>query len=319
MRTTEADLAPPIVRIAAGHLRTDMDLQTSELSALLELAAGIKKSPDLYGHRLNRIKAVWLTEKESLRTLLSFQTAVYELGGCCFISQPAPMGRREAVRDIAANTGRHSNVIVARTYRQATVDELAAHAGVPVINALSDEWHPCQALADMQTLQESVPRNLAGKKLVFVGDGNNVCASLMVNAVRMGMNFIWSGPKQYAPTEQVVKLAGRFASQHGGSVSLIYDPTEAVAGAHAVYTDTWVSMGQEDEEEQRNNDFAGYQVNQALMEGTADAIFMHCQPAHRGREVSSEVMDASYSVVMEQSENRRHAQKALLLMLLAYT
>ena len=219
------------------------------------------------------------------------------------------IGVREPLKDVARNLDRWVDGIVARTFLQKTVEDLAHWSKVPVINALSDTWHPCQALADMQTIREHFGET-RGLKLAFVGDGNNVASSLMLCATRLGMQFAIATPEKYALPAEVVALGGR---QRRGYI----DPVEAVRGAQVIYTDVWTSMGEESEAVARRAAFAAYQVNDALFAHAApEAIFMHCLPAHRGEEVTDSVMESSRSVVFDEAENRLHAQKALLLMLL---
>ncbi len=303
-------------KIESGHFRSDLDVVTEELRELLDLAARVKKSPQDFRTSLSDCYLAWLTEKDSLRTTCTFQLAIKQLGGDCVLPPTGLLGEREAIKDVASNLGQWVQVIAARTYKQSTVEDLATHAGVPVINALSGMYHPCQALGDMQSLQEVFGNKLNGLVLTFVGDGNNVCNSLMLNAVRLGMEFRWTGPDKYRPSQDLVENALDLAAVNGGDVVLMDDPVRAVTGAQVVYTDTWVSMGNESETEQRNSDFFPYQVNDALFAHAApDAVFGHCLPAHRGKEVVNSVIDSKRSIVKLQACNRLHAQKALLLML----
>ena len=227
-----------------------------------------------------------------------------------------PIGDREPLKDVARNLDRWTNAIVARTFSQNTIDDLAYWSSVPVINALSDRFHPCQVLADVFTMQERFG-DLRGLKLAFVGDGNNVANSLMLSALRLGMSFSLATPAGYEPDAEIVAQAEALAAVAGGELVITNDAAEAVADAQAVYTDVWASMGQEHEKEQRLRDFAPYQVNAALFEQAApEAIFLHCLPAKRGEEVMDEVIESDQSAVFDQAENRLHVQKALLLMLL---
>jgi ornithine carbamoyltransferase len=253
-----------------------------------------------------------LFEKPSLRTRLTFELAVRQLGGD-FVTQNGPIGEREPVKDVARNLARWTHGIVARTFLQQTIDDLAHFSGRPVINALSDMYHPCQAFADLQTLAERFG-SLEGLKLAFVGDGNNVAHSLMLNSARLGVEFAIAAPRGYEPEAEVV----REARELGGTVHVTTNAGEAVSGAHAVYTDVWASMGQELEAARRKRDFAPYQVNETLMAAARqDAVFMHCLPAKRGMETTDAVMESPQSVIFDQAENRLHAQKALMLMLYA--
>ena len=220
------------------------------------------------------------------------------------------------MKDVARNLDRWTNAIVARTFSHQTIEDLAHWSSVPVINALSDRFHPCQALADIFTLQEKFDE-LRDRKLAFVGDGNNVANSLMLTALRMGMNFSIATPRGYEPDAEIIAQAEALAAVSGVRLVITNNPVEAVQNAHAVYTDVWTSMGQESEKRKRLSDFAKYQVNQALLaEARADAVFMHCLPAKRGEEVTDEVIECPQSVVFDQAENRLHVQKALLLVLI---
>ena len=319
VRQSALRVAPKYVaprRMAARDLRSDLDLATEELGSLLELASAVKNAPDQYAHALDGTYVTLLFEKPSLRTRMTFELAVKQLGGDVVLST-GRIAEREPLKDIARNLDRWTNGIIARTFSQQTIDDLAYWSNVPVINALSDVFHPCQALADFQTLQERFGE-LDGLKLAFVGDGNNVAQSLMLDAARLGVNFAVATPQGYAPTQNIVDQAMEFAAQSGSQITVTDDPAVAVAGAHAVYTDVWASMGQENQALPRRMLFRPWQVNEQLMAAALpDAVFMHCLPAHRGDEVSDAVIESPQSVVFEQAENRLHAQKALLLMLLS--
>jgi ornithine carbamoyltransferase len=228
-----------------------------------------------------------------------------------------PIGAREPLKDVARNMDRWVHAIVARTFSQDTIEELARWSAVPVINALSDLYHPCQVLADVLTLKERFG-DFAGLKLAFSGDGNNVAHSLMLTCARLGIDFAIATPHGYEPNPEIVAQADGLAAVSGSTLQLTDNPAEAVDGAHAVYTDVWTSMGQEKEAARRRKAFAGYQVNDELFRlARPDAIFMHCLPAHREEEVTNSVIEHSRSVVFDQAENRLHAQKALLLMMMA--
>ncbi|MGH9858440.1 MAG: ornithine carbamoyltransferase, partial [Candidatus Acidiferrales bacterium] len=227
------------------------------------------------------------------------------------------LGERECIKDVARNLERWVHAIVARTFEQRAVEELAAHAAIPVINALSDRFHPCQALADFFTLEEKFGA-LRGLKVAYVGDGNNVCHSLLLAGARLGAHVRVATPAGYEPDAAIVAEAKRAARESRGKVEVLCSPEEAVAGAQAVYTDVWASMGQEEEAAARERIFAPYQVNEALVAQAApDAVFLHCLPAHRGLEVTDAVIESPQSVIFDQAENRLHAQKAILLTLLA--
>ena len=256
-------------------------------------------------------------EKQSLRTRVSFETGIFQLGGHGIYLQPSDisLGKRESIADVAHNLERMVDIIMARTFAHESVTELAKHARVPVINGLSDLEHPCQALADFYTILEH-KGNLQGLKLVFIGDGNNVAHSLMLLAAKVGTNFTIGCPKGYEPDADVVKQAKAFAKETGAEIVIENDPIKAADGADVVYTDVWASMGQESEQEERAKVFASYQVNAELMKHAKDdAIFMHCLPAHRGMEVTDEVIDSPQSVVFDEAENRLHAQKAVMVLL----
>ena len=289
--------APALLKMAQPDFTKDLDLAPSEL-----LHAG--KSIAL------------LFEKPSLRTRFTFELAIQQLGGFSILNE-GPVGAREPLKDMARNLDRWVSAIVARTFLQKTVDGLAHWSRVPVINALSDMYHPCQALADMQTLYEHFGI-VRGLRLAFVGDGNNVAHSLMLNAARLGMDFALATPARYEANPAIVAQARQFALDSGSSIEITNDPAEAVHGAHAIYTDVWASMGAENEAAERRTAFSAYRVDEALFtHADADAVFMHCLPAKRGEEVTNDVIESSRSVVFDQAENRLHAQKALLLMLLS--
>jgi ornithine carbamoyltransferase len=303
-------------RIASGQMRRDQDVTAAELKQLLDLSARIKKAPQRYRTALAGKYFTLLFEKPSLRTRFTFELAAKQLGADSVVSI-GPVAEREPVKDVARNLARWTHGIVARTFLQRTVDELAEWSGLPVVNALSDLYHPCQAFADLLTLSERLG-GLAGRKLVFVGDGNNVAHSLMLNCARLGMHFTAATPRGYEPKAEILAEARAYAASTGARIEHTHEAREAVRGADAVYTDVWASMGQESEAAERRRRFAPYQVNEALMEAAGpDALFMHCLPAKRGEETDDAVMEAPGSVVFDQAENRLHAQKALLLMLVA--
>ena len=302
-------------KIAASDFTRDLDISQDELLALLDLTQQLKANPSRFSRALVSKYVTLLFEKPSLRTRLTFELAIKQLGGDCVV-QTGPIGDREPLKDVARNLDRWTNAIVARTFSQNTIDDLAHWSSVPVINALSDRFHPCQALADVFTLQERLG-DVRALKLAFVGDGNNVANSLMLSSLRLGMSFSLATPAGYEPDPDIVAQAEALAAVAGGQLVVTNDPIEAVRGANAVYTDVWASMGQEHEKERRLADFAPYQVNTALFDHAAsDAIFLHCLPAKRGEEVTDDVIESSHSAVFDQAENRLHVQKALLLMLL---
>ena len=304
-----------IMKAHASDLLRDLDLTDDELRYLLDLAAAVKRTPGDYRQALAGKSIALLFEKPSLRTRLTFELAIKQLGGDALFFE-APIGVREPLKDVARNLDRWVNGIVARVFRQETIDGLAEWSSAPVINALSDLFHPCQALADMQTIRERFGE-LQGRKLAFIGDGNNVAHSLMLSALRLGMDFALGCPEGYSPNPDIVAQAEGLAAVSGASLTIVHEPAEAVRGAHAVYTDVWASMGQEQESAIRRRDFRGFQVDDALFAmARPDAVFMHCLPAKRGEEVSDSVMESARSAVFDQAENRLHAQKALLLMMM---
>jgi ornithine carbamoyltransferase len=302
-------------RIAARDLKSDLDLSQDELLNLLDLTVQVKRTPARYSDALAGRYISLLFEKPSLRTRLTFELAIKQLGGDSVTSIGA-IGDREPLKDIARNLDRWTQGIVARTFSQNTIEGLADWSAVPVINALSDKYHPCQALADVFTLQEHFG-SVQGRKLAFIGDGNNVAHSLMLCALRLGIDFTLATPAGYEADSRILFEAEVFAQSSGATLTVTNDPAAAAAGADAIYTDVWASMGQEQEKARRLADFAPYQVNEELFSmAESHAVFMHCLPAKRGEEVTGEVIECPGSVVFDQAENRLHVQKALLLMLL---
>jgi ornithine carbamoyltransferase len=300
-----------------------LDFDATDLERCLELGARLKAERPLGRQApttdaLDGVHVALLFEKPSLRTRTTFEIAVRELGGQTFMLQSAEtLGQREDVTDVARNLERWVHAVVIRTYSQRLIEQFAAATRrLSVINALTDEQHPCQAVADFLTLQERWGF-VRGRTVAFVGDGNNVAASFAHAAAMLGVNVHIASPDGYTLPHAVVQQATAVA-RHGARLRLFSDPADAVANVDAVYTDTWTSMGQEAEAAQRRQVFAAYQVNESLM-GVAKpgALFMHCLPAHRGEEVTAEVFESPAAVVFDQAENRLHCQKALLLMLLA--
>jgi ornithine carbamoyltransferase len=297
-----------------------LDLSPAELAHLLQLAARLKRDRPL-GRRAPTASALegrhvaLLFEKPSLRTRSTFEIAVHELGGDVLVVPPeAALGTREAIGDVARNLERWVDVAVVRTFAQTRLEAFAAAASrLHVINALTDQEHPCQALADLMTLRERWGE-LAGRTVAFVGDGNNVATSLAHAAALAGLHLRLASPPGFELPATVVEQARRHARE-GATLYLTADPYDAVAGADAVYTDVWISMGQEAEAESRRRAFEPYQVNRPLMDrARPGALFLHCLPAHRGEEVTDEILDGPHSVVFDQAENRLHTEKALLLM-----
>ena len=301
-----ASSAEPLIQ----HLTQDLDLSQEKLIRVLELAAQAKRAPQRFSQSLAGRYISLLFEKPSLRTRVTFELAIKQLGGDA-VTCVGPVGEREPVKDVVRNLDRWTHAIVARVFSQETTKELAKWSHVPVINALSDLYHPCQVLADVQTIKERFGR-WDGLKLAFVGDGNNVAHSLMLTAGRLGVHVAVATPKGYEPKPSVTAAAGRL-----GRITITNDPAQAVEGAHAVYTDVWTSMGHEGEADRRMEVFPPYRVDETLMsKARPDAIFMHCLPAKRGEETTDSVMESARSVVFDQAENRLHAQKGLLLTLL---
>jgi len=299
-------------------LLTGTEWSPAQLRDFFRLATEMKARPDRYRTVLAGSVFVLIFEKPSLRTRVTFETGIANLGGTStFLDHTAArLSEREPVRDIAKNLERWVQGIVARVFAQETLEELAANANVPVINALSDKFHPCQALADFFTLEERFG-GLRGLKLAYVGDGNNMCHSLLTIGARAGAHIRVATPSGYEPDAAIVAESKRVARETRGKIEIVRSPEDAVAGAQAVYTDVWASMGQETESAAREKAFAAYQVNEALFEQAApDAVFLHCLPAHRGLEVSAGVIDSPRSIIYDQAENRLHVQKAILHTLL---
>jgi ornithine carbamoyltransferase len=306
------------VRMAGEDLCSIADLSSAEVRAILRLGHDVKCNPRAYRHALDAKQMVLMFEKASLRTRLSFETGINTLGGnAIFVDQTSsPLGERESIADVARNVERWVDVIVLRTYAHDTITEMAANARVPVINALSDFEHPCQALADFMTLDEHFG-GVAGLNFTYVGDGNNVCHSLMLTGAQLGANVTIATPRGYSPDIEIVTLAREIAEANHCEIRLLQDPHAAAENADAIYTDVCVSMGMEHESTKREPIFRPFQVNDALMQkAKPSAVFMHCLPARRNAEVTDEVLDGPQSIVFDQAENRLHAQKALLLLLL---
>jgi len=308
-----ATLTAPSV-LLVNDLLTGAEWGAAQTRELLALATDVKAHPERYATTLRGKTLAMIFEKPSLRTRVTFEVGIQSMGGAVvFLDQTqARLGERESIADVARNLERWVQGIVARVYEQRVLEEMAANANIPVINALSDRFHPCQALADFLTLEEKFG-NLRGFKLAYVGDGNNVCHSLIFLAARLGVNLRIATPENYTPAPEVIAETKRVARETKSKIELFSDPREAVAGAQGVYTDSWTSMGFEAEQNVRDTVFAPYQVNRELMALAApDAVFMHCLPAHRGHEVTGEILDGAQSVVLDQSENRMYAQKAIL-------
>jgi ornithine carbamoyltransferase len=297
-----------------NDLLTGAEWNPQQTRELLQLAADIKAHPENYAATLRGKFLALIFEKPSLRTRVTFEVGIQSMGGSVIFLDhtQARLGERERVSDVARNLDRWVHGIVARVYEQRVLEELAANASMPVVNALSDKFHPCQALADFLTIEEKMG-SLRGFKLAYVGDGNNVCHSLIFLAARLGVHLRIATPPGYAPSPEVVSEGQRVARETRAKIEMFTDPRQAVQGAHGVYTDAWTSMGFEAEGDVRETVFQAYQVNAELMALAApDALFLHCLPAHRGHEVTAEVLDGPQSVVLDQSENRMYVQKAIL-------
>ncbi|MEE8163472.1 MAG: ornithine carbamoyltransferase [Anaerolineae bacterium] len=303
------------------HLLSIADLSVDEVWQILNLARELKEEwrkdgnkPILKGKTLGMI-----FQKPSLRTRVSFEMAMIHLGGQALYLSPdeIKLGVRESVPDIARVLSRYVDGIMARVFAHSDIQELAAYSRVPVINGLSDYNHPCQALSDLFTVWEKREK-LKDLKLAYVGDGNNVATSLLFAGTKVGMDLALASPEGYELSSDVVKLGQEFAAQSGSKIELVRDPGAAVRGADVIYTDVWVSMGQEEETERRLKDFPPYQVNAALVaQAKSDVMVMHCLPAHRGQEITDEVADGPSSVLFDQAENRVHAQKAIVALLMS--
>jgi ornithine carbamoyltransferase len=301
-----------------NDLLTGMEWNPAQVRDFFRLARDIKAHADHYRGILSGRFLALIFEKQSLRTRVTFEVGIASLGGTAvFLDHTLThLGQRESVRDIAKNLERWVHGIVARVFSQESLEELAKNANIPVINALSDKFHPCQAFADFFTLEERFG-GLRGLKFAYVGDGNNMCHSLLSIGARLGAHVRVATPAGYKPDAEIVAEAKRVARETHGRVEILRSAAEAVAGAQAVYTDVWTSMGQEAEDGERRNVFAEYQVNEALFSQAApDAVFLHCLPAHRGLEVTAGVIDSPRSIVYDQAENRLHVQKAILHTLL---
>ena len=298
------------------------DLTADEARGLFRLAAELKAEYVAERRHANppleRRTLAMLFQKPSLRTRVTFEAGMTQLGGhAIYLTESIVLGGRETVADVARNLERFVDGIMARTGPHEVVVELAARAAIPVINGLTIREHPCQALADLFTASEVVGGDLRGVPLAFVGDGNNVYHSLVLLGATLGMEIRLAHPVGYGPNERIVAKARDLAAANGGRLVFDQDPRAVVEGAAIVYTDAWTSMGQEAEAEERRDAFAPYQVNRDLLAMAPDAVVMHCLPAHRGEEITSDVMDGPRSRIFEQSENRLHAQKALLVELIA--
>jgi ornithine carbamoyltransferase len=296
------------------------DWSPDEIRLVLDLAAELKRAQEVReDHRLLPGRTLGMIfEKPSTRTRVSFEVGIWQLGGLgLYLSAgDLQLGRGETVKDTAHVLSRYLDAIMIRTFSQGDVEELARNSTIPVINGLTDSAHPCQALADMLTIKERLGR-LEGVRLTYLGDGNNVCSSLMVAAAKLGMEFVAAMPPGYEPDEQAVAIAARTAEDTGATIEIGNDPRAASEGAEVLYTDVWTSMGQEEERERRLRDLAGYGIRDELLAlAEEDAIVLHCLPAHYGEEITEEILYSPRSAVWDEAENRLHAQKALMALVI---
>jgi ornithine carbamoyltransferase len=295
------------------------DWPAADLLKVLFLARSVKAEPAKYCRQLEGAALAVIMEKPSLRTRVSFEVGICQLGGFAvhLSSNEIRLGQREPVRDVAKNLERMVQGIVIRTFGHEIVEELAKCASIPVINGLTDFAHPCQAMGDYLTILET-KGDINNVKIAYIGDGNNVAHSLIFGAARFGAHLAVATPAGYEPNPDVARQAMADAAETGGRIEILRDPSEAAADADVLYTDVWTSMGQEDENEKRKRNFAGYQVNDEMTRlAKPDYIFMHCLPARRGEEVAESVIDSNHSIIFQQAENRLHAQKAIMLELMS--
>lgn len=297
------------------------DYTSDELIEMIELGIKLKKEREKnidQTHYMKGKKVALIFEKSSTRTRVSFEVGVFELGGYpLFLSKnDIQLGRGETIADTARTLSRYVDMIMIRTFEHSKIEELAKYASVPVINGLTDDFHPCQVMADVMTIYEKLGK-FKGVKVAFVGDGNNMANSWMIGAAKFGIDFTLACPKGYEAKQDVFVEARKIALDTGAKIEMTNDPYEAVRGADIIYTDVWASMGQEAESEKRLKDFKGFQVDDNLMKATGkNTYFMHCLPAHRGEEVSEEVLESDMSIVFDEAENRLHAQKAIMVKLI---
>jgi len=295
------------------------DFTAAELYEFINIAKEIKKKPNSFKNTLKGKTLAMIFQKPSTRTRVSFEVAMYQLGGLALFlsSSELQLGRGETISDTARVLSRYVDAIVARTYSHNDIIELAKFSTIPVINGLSDLLHPCQALADFFTVMEK-KKYFQGIKFSYIGDGNNVCHSLLIGASILGINISVATPQNYNPSEEIINIAKKNAKESGASIEITNNPEEAATAADVIYTDVWVSMGQEKERDKKLKAFEGFQINKKLFSlAKSDAIFMHCLPAHRGEEVSEDIIDSENSIIFDQAENRLHIQKAILVKLIS--
>lgn len=297
---------------------TEYDLTNNEIAQIFRLTTELKKGRRKFAPLLKNKTVGLVFQKPSLRTRVSFEVGIRQLGGNCIYLGPDEinLGKRESIPDVAQVLSRYLDVIVARVFSHNDVVMLAKHSTIPVINGLCDLYHPCQAMTDVYSVVEKFG-TLKKKTLAYIGDGNNVCHSLMLVCAKMGLNMTIATPPNYEPNEEILTTAQELARKTGVGISVSRDPKEAVKGAHVIYSDVWVSMGQEEETQRRLKDFQGFQINSDLASlADKNYIFMHCLPAHRRQEVTEDVIDSKHSVIFDQAENRLHVQKAIMMFLL---
>jgi ornithine carbamoyltransferase len=302
-----------------NHMLTIHELSVAEVEALLTLAVDIKTNPDNYRTSLAGKTLGMIFQKSSTRTRVSFEVGMYQLGGHALFlsSNDIQMGRGEPIEDTAKVMSRYVDAIMIRTFAHQDVRDLATHGSIPIINGLDDLVHPCQVMSDLLTIQEHLG-DLKGRKLAYIGDGNNMAHSLLAGGAKVGMDVVIAAPEGYQPLPDMLAQAQEDAKETGATLSVVTDPMEAVKDADVVYTDVWASMGQEAEQAKREKAFVGFTVDAAMMAAAKPgAIFMHCLPAHRGEEVSADVIDGPQSVIYDEAENRMHMQKAILHTLLS--
>lgn len=308
----------PTNKIMKRDLLSLKDLSNKELADLLKLTKTLKQSKAKYRQQLKGKTIGLVFQKPSNRTRVSFEVAISQLGGNCIYLGPDEinLGKRESTHDVAKTLSRYLDGIVARTFLHADIVELGKYASVPVINGLSDLFHPCQALADIFSILEKFDskKNIT---IAYVGDGNNVCHSLMLACAKIGYSIQVASPKGFEPKAEIIESAKKFAKATGAKIFLTHSPSEAVKGAHVIYSDVFVSMGEENQAATKTNQFMGFQVNADLAKlADKNYIYMHCLPAHRGEEVTADIIDGAHSIVFDQAENRLHVQKAVLIFLL---
>jgi len=313
--TITTPFAPSIIQEDFLSLK---DYSTDEIMDLLNLAIELKKPENKYLPLLKGKVLGMIFEKSSTRTRVSFEAGMLQLGGNAMFlsSQDTQMGRGETIADTGRVLSGYLDGLMIRTFHQSVVQELADFSSIPVINGLTDDYHPCQVLADLMTILEHFG-TLKGKKMAYIGDGNNMANSLMIGAAKVGMDISVASPAAYAPTAEMVALAKDIAHYTGSTIEITESPEQAVAGSDIIYTDVWASMGQEQESIERLQHFQGFQVNEELVKHANEGyIFMHCLPAHREEEVTTAILEGPHSVIFQEAENRLHAQKAVLVALM---